>query len=66
MAAALRQTIDHPDPTSQATGRALADRYTWQAAVTAHFALYETIAARLTRYRLAFEEDNAGRAGRAG
>jgi glycosyltransferase-like protein len=45
LAAALRHAIDHPDPARQATGRALAARYTWQAAATAHLALYSTLAA---------------------
>jgi glycosyltransferase-like protein len=46
LAAALRHAVDHPDPTRQACGRALADQYTWHAAATAHLALYETLAAR--------------------
>jgi glycosyltransferase involved in cell wall biosynthesis len=46
LAAALRHAADHPDPARQARGRALADRFTWHAAATAHLALYETLSAR--------------------
>jgi glycosyltransferase-like protein len=46
LAAALRHAVDHPDPVRQAAGRALADRYTWEAAAAAHIALYATLAAR--------------------
>jgi glycosyltransferase-like protein len=46
LATALQDAIDHPDPARQTAGRALADRFTWQAAAAAHLALYETLAAR--------------------
>lgn len=46
LAAALRHATAQPDPARQAAGRALAARYTWQAAATAHLTRYETLTAR--------------------
>ena len=46
LADALDAAVSAPDPARQAAGRALARRYTWQAAAAAHLELYRGLRAR--------------------